>query len=493
MNRRDLIQGALVAGALSSAPSAQAAAPVKGPLWKWSAVDLAKAIRAKTITSREATLSALERVRAVNGQLNAIAEGLDQEALAAADAADRAVKDGKPLGLLHGVPVTAKINVDYKGHATTNGVVAQKDNIAKDDSSPVRNLRRAGAVIIGRTNVPAYSSRWFTENDLHGRTYNPYSRDITPGGSSGGAASAVASGMGALAHGNDIGGSVRYPGYACGVPAIRPSMGRIPARSASGKLITVSLFLVEGVLGRSIADLKLGLAALAADDPGDPWWAPAPLEFPGSARPTRVALYTGGKTYKPSPAVAASLSRAAKALTAGGYAVEEVELPDFEEACNLWFLLSNNETRGPPGAKVDLGDAHLNNMLEALYQLTPTIDLAEFSKAAARRDAICAEWDLLFQRYPIVLMPNSWVEPFKWDHDQGGPAVMREVVREQSPQLVTPFLGVPGLSVPTGLIDGIPTGVQIVARRFREDLCFAAGSVIERAYPVGGPVDPKWS
>lgn len=491
MNRRQILLGA--AAAAGSIPGS-ADASIKGsamPLWKWSATDLAEAIRARKITSREATASALQRVASVNGRLNAIVEHLDEEALAAADNADRAVRNGEPLGLLHGVPVTTKINVDYKGHATTDGAIALKDNIALEDSSPVRNLRRAGAVIIGRTNVPTFSSRWFTENDLYGRTFNPWSRAITPGGSSGGASSAVASGMGALAHGNDIAGSVRYPAYACGVTSIRPSMGRVPARTSTGKSLAQSLFLVEGVLGRTVADIKLGFAALAADDPGDPWWTPAPLEFPGAGRPTRVALYAGGKTYRPDASVGASLDRAAKALRDAGYMVDEVDLPHFEEAANLWFELAINEDRQPAGASRDVGgDRRLNRMMDSVDKITPVLDRHGFATAIARRNAICAEWDLFFQHYPLVLLPNSWVAPFEWEHDQVGPEGMREVLREQSPQLVTPLLGVPGLSVPTGLVSGIPSGVQLLARRFREDRCFVAASIIERAHPMPTPVDP---
>ena len=201
-------------------------------LWSWSAQRLSAAIRSGAVSAREAAASSLQRVQAVNPALNAIVDLLADEALAAADAADAARRRGDVLGPLHGVPVTVKVNVDLKGRATTNGVVAFKDNIATEDSPVVANLRRAGAVIIGRTNTPAFSVRWFTENDLHGRTLNPWSRDHTPGGSSGGASSAVAAGMGAIAHGNDLAGSVRYPAYCTGVCGLRPSFGRVPGLPA---------------------------------------------------------------------------------------------------------------------------------------------------------------------------------------------------------------------------------------------------------------------
>jgi amidase len=198
-------------------------------IWNWDAVAIARGVRTRRISSREAVLACLKRIDEVNPRVNAVVETRPEEALEAADAADAAVARGDELGPLHGVPVTTKVNVDQAGYATTNGVVAFRDTIADQDSPPVANWRRAGAVFVGRTNTPAFSHRWFTGNDLHGETLNPHNRNLTPGGSSGGAAAALASGMAPLAHGNDYGGSIRYPAYACGVVGLRPSLGRVPA------------------------------------------------------------------------------------------------------------------------------------------------------------------------------------------------------------------------------------------------------------------------
>jgi amidase len=226
-------------------------------LWRWTVEELADAIKARKISSRETLTSCLARLEAVNPRVNAVVDAFPEEAFAAADRADRAIKQNEPLGPLHGVPMTVKINVDYAGRATTNGVVAFKDRIAPEDSAIVGNLRKAGAVIFGRTNVPAFSTRLFTDNDLHGRTLNPWDADITPGGSSGGAAAAVAVGIGPLAHGNDRAGSIRFPAYACGVPGLRPSIGRIPEfqpSSAEERGITSQLTHVHGPLARSVSD-----------------------------------------------------------------------------------------------------------------------------------------------------------------------------------------------------------------------------------------------
>ena len=196
-------------------------------LWRWTAAELVRAIRTRRISSREAVESCLARLDAVNPYVNAVVDQLRDDAFATADRADLAVRSGQLLGPLHGVPVTVKINVDVAGRATTNGIVAFKDLVAKEDSVPVANLRKAGAVIIGRTNVPGFSTRYFTDNDLHGRTLNPWDPKRTPGGSSGGAAAAVAVGIGPIGHGNDRAGSIRYPAYSCGVFGLRPTCGRV--------------------------------------------------------------------------------------------------------------------------------------------------------------------------------------------------------------------------------------------------------------------------
>jgi amidase len=204
-------------------------------LWKWDATALAAAIRTREISSREAVAACIARLHEVNPRLNAVTCDLTGEALLAADRADaaaaRASADGTPLGPLHGVPVTIKENVDQAGCATVNGVAAYRDTIAAADSPVVANWKRAGAVIIGRTNTPAFSFRLDTVSDYRGRTHNPWSRAHTAGGSSGGASSSVAAGITPLAHGNDIAGSVRYPAYCTGLAGLRPrSSGRGSAK-----------------------------------------------------------------------------------------------------------------------------------------------------------------------------------------------------------------------------------------------------------------------
>ncbi|MEY4305449.1 MAG: hypothetical protein RIT52_1624, partial [Pseudomonadota bacterium] len=199
-----------------------------------TATETAALVARRAVSAREVVTASLARIDARNPALNAIVQHMPDEALAAADALDARLARGEDVGPLAGVPVTIKVIVDQTGHATTNGLRSQKALIAQQDNPVVANLRRAGAVIVGRTNTPAFSLRWFTRNGLHGTTRNPHDAALTPGGSSGGAGAAVATGMGAIGHGTDIAGSIRYPAFACGVHGLRPSLGRVPAFNPSG-------------------------------------------------------------------------------------------------------------------------------------------------------------------------------------------------------------------------------------------------------------------
>ncbi len=201
-------------------------------LWRLDATEQARLIRTGAISSVELTKATLARVDKINPKINAIVDLMAQEALQAAAEADKTTKAGGRLGLLHGVPVTVKINVDFAGRANTNGVVAYKDNIGKEDNPVVSNIRKSGAVIIGRTNTPAFSMRWFTDNALHGRTLNPWNKDITPGGSSGGASARMAAASP---------GSMRSSSWAASAGWTRSSMRSSLARAVAGNQATQKL------------------------------------------------------------------------------------------------------------------------------------------------------------------------------------------------------------------------------------------------------------
>jgi len=248
-------------------------------LWRLDASEIAARVSAGDVSASAVTEQALERLQQVNPAINAVVQPLPEQALDTAREIDECIARGEPVGALAGVPVTIKVNIDQQGCATTNGVRIQRDHIARQDSPVVTSLRQAGAIIVGRTNTPAFSMRWFTRNSLHGHTLNPRNPGLTPGGSSGGAAAAVAAGICAIGHGTDIAGSIRYPAYACGLHGLRPSLGRVAAANLSlpDRHIGAQLTAVSGPIARSIEDLRLGLGAMAAASNLDPWWVPAAL------------------------------------------------------------------------------------------------------------------------------------------------------------------------------------------------------------------------
>ena len=453
-------------------------------LWRLGAGDLTGLIQRREVSAREATQSVLARVAEVNPRINALPFVMAEAALAAADAADAAMARGDALGPLHGVPVTVKINIDVAGMATTDGAQALKDHVASADSPLVTALREAGAILVGRSNAPAFSLRWFSDNDLHGRTLNPFDAGVTPGGSSGGAAAAVATGMGAIAHGNDYGGSVRYPAWACGVVGLRSTVGRIPSYKASAphRILSNQQMSVQGPLTRNVADARLALRVMSRGSALDPQWTPVPLEFPGHALPVKVALFTGWRGSAVDPSVTAALDRAAKWLEDAGYTVELAEPPHFEEAAVLHrqMVINDLQRAGIP-AMMRMGDAALRQSLTHYMTGVARWDSDQCLEAQVRRFNIARDWALFFERYPLLLMPNAWERQFRIDDDLQSQARFEQILLAQTPLLNTALLGLPGLSVPTGVVDGLPVGVQLVATRFREDVCLQAGEVIERA------------
>lgn len=450
-------------------------------LWRMPAWELAARVREKEISAREAAQAALERLAAINPSINAVVDCRPEDVFAQAEQMDAAIARGEAPGPLAGVPVTVKVNIDQAGYATTNGVTLQRDLIAQSNSPVVDNLRKAGAIILGRTNTPAFSYRWFTSNLLHGKTVNPHDPSLTPGGSSGGAAAAVAAGIGHLAHGTDIAGSIRYPAYACGVHGLRPTPGRIAAYNASlpERPIGPQLTAVSGPIGRTIRDLRIGLAAMSGPDARDPWWVPAPLEGPAAPRVAALCVRPDGLDTQPE--VEAALRDAARRLRDDGWRVDEIDsTPPLKEAADLQIVLWLGDgfaamedaalRENDPGALVALAGHR---------ERARSLDLSAFSQALTRRAALVRMWQQFLASYPVLLLPVSAELPFPDDLDLQGEASYARVWTAQMPQVGLPFLGLPALTVSTGMHGNAPVGVQIVAGRFREDLCLLAGESIE--------------
>jgi len=453
-------------------------------------------IRGGKVSCREAVAAALARLDAVNPRINAVVRPLHEQALAEATAADAALARGARVGPLHGVPVTTKVNVDQTGCPTDNGVVAFKSMMATRDNPVVANLRRAGGIVIGRTNTPAFSMRWFTDNALHGPTRNPWDPARTPGGSSGGGAAATAAGIGAIAHGNDIAGSVRYPAYCCGLVGLRVSYGRIPSHNFTAtalRPISAQLMVVQGPLTRRVRDARLAFAAMAVADPLDPRCTDVPLEGPPPKRPIRVALVAdpagrGGVE----PAVADAVRQAGRALEAAGYAVEEVDPPELGAVADLWAAIAMDDTIAAlEPAATQYGDEGIKQALGLWRAIYPARDTRHVLEGLAQRDRLLRLWELFLEERPIVVTPVSNERAFPLDLDLVDVETTRRIMRAQIMQLAVPVLGLPAVSVPTGVVDGVPMGVQITAGRYREDLCLDAAAAIEARAPMATPMDPR--
>lgn len=461
-------------------------------LWKLTATEIAAIVRAKEISATEIAKSHLERIDAVNPHLNAIVQHMPEEALAAAAAVDAKIAAGQDAGPMAGVPVTIKVNIDQKGHATTNGLKLLKDLVATEDSPIVANMRNAGAVIVGRTNTPAFSLRWFTKNDLHGQTLNPHGANITPGGSSGGASSSVASGMAPVGHGTDIGGSIRYPAYASGLHGLRPTLGRLPAYNPSGadRHIGGQMMAVGGPLTRTMDDLDLAFRAMAAEDLRDPWYTPAPIEQ--GAFPRRAALCVRPDGMDVAPEIETALRAAADVLAAAGWELDEVDTPPLQPSADINAQLWLAEMRQGVDKLVEKeNEPDSKHVFAVMQSLSSPVDQTGLLNALRDRVTHLREWQLFLHKHSVLVCPISGELPFDQQEDVKSADRFKEMMRAQLTQLGIPALGLPCLAVATGSAAGKPMGVQLIARRFREDILISAGRDIEAAHPPITPIDPK--
>ena len=460
-------------------------------LYEWSAKKITTAIRQKEVSAVEVTKAALARLQAVNPAINAVIDEMPEQALAAAEAIDQALARGDEAGILAGVPVTVKVNIDQHGFATTNGLRIQKNLIAETDNPVVSSLRDAGAVIIGRTNTPAFSLRWFTRNSLHGHTLNSYNKNLTPGGSSGGAASSVAAGIGAIAHGTDIAGSIRYPAYACGVHGIRPTSGRVAAvnLSAADRHIGAQLTAVSGPIARSIDDVELGYRAMTVGNSLDPWWVPAPHNLGGYTK--RAALCIAPEGWQVDPAIVDALNETARQLREAGWDVVETDCPPLREPKDLQLLLWMSEYARTKGAMfVAEDDPDASFVYAQLLEHAPEVTLNSFMDALQQRLTLARQWQQFLSKYPVMLCPVSAELPFEDLRDVKSAEDFSAILEAQLIQIALPFIGMPGMVVTTGSSNNSPVGVQLIAARFREEVLFDAARIIEAANPTIGVVDP---
>lgn len=463
-------------------------------LWTLPARAIVDGVAAGRFTVRDVVSSTLARVDAVNGKVNALVSVQAEDALAQADMLDAHVQAGKPPLPLHGVPVTTKVNTDQRGLPTTNGTRFFADRIAADDDACVANLRKAGAVLIGRSNAPAMSMRWTTENDVHGRTLNPWNAEVVPGGSSGGAGVAVAVGLGPVAHGNDGGGSIRMPAFCAGVVGLRPTVGRIPAAAADeaqGRSFAAGLISTQGPLGRTVDDVRMSFAAMSAPSERDPVQLPVPFDPAANAAPCRVALCMDPSGTGVDGWTEASLRLAAERLKAAGYEVVEATPPHVADAVDLWHAIAS-QARFAMGPFIEQHGDEGAGILNRRVQQWNTFEPGRFVAALDRRTGLQKAWDRFLRDHPLLLVPVMNGRPFAVGYDSSSEAAMHEMFRLLSPMLPASALGYPAASVPTAVLDGLPGGVQLMAARFDEARILHAAAIVQGDFADGPPIDPKF-
>ena len=463
-------------------------------LWKINGYEISDLLNKKEVSAVEICSNLIDHIEKINPKINAIVVETFEDAKKQAEILDKKINQGDYIGLLAGVPTTIKVNTDQIGYPSTNGLQIQKDLIAKKDSPVVKNLRNSDALMLGKTNTPAFSIHWFTRNSLHGHTLNPHNKNITPGGSSGGAAAATAAGMGAIGHGTDIAGSIRYPAYACGIHGLRPSIGRVPMinyttpdRHIGGQIMAVS-----GPLARSIKDLELALKVMSKENYDDPWWTPLPFSLPMPKK--TIALLKKIEGLKIDPIISAELDLVAKRLEDSGWVIEEPKAPNFQEAAKFQATLWLGEFRRTGGEAITKeNDPDSNFIYSQMSRRCPDTSLEKFMDSLQQRARISREWNKFFDQYPIILCPITGDVPFPDLKDLESEESFDLVFDSMLPQIAPPYMGLPGLSFATSQTkQNIPLGVQFISRKFREDLLLNVGYDLENYYPKIKPVLPNF-
>jgi len=463
-------------------------------LWRRGALELAGMIARKEVSSRDVVQAHLDRIDEVNPWINAVVRRFDGEALAAADAADKAVTAGAALGALHGVPVTIKENLDLAGTPTTQAVAFLADAVAPIDGPLVERVRAAGAIPIGRTNLPDLGLRVTTESSLHGVTHNPWHPELTTGGSSGGEGAALATGMTPLGFGNDIGGSLRNPATCCGISSIKPTTGVVPWATVvppEDPGLSQQLMLTDGPMARHVADLRAGLLTIAGPHERDPRALPVTLVDRAAGRPVRVAVCAdppGGGTH---PQVAAAIRSAADALAAAGAQVVEAVPATFERAVELWVtILGADLAAQRPLLEMVMGPDAMR-FIDNAEELFPTVSVEGLMAALVERNRVDLDWFGFLGDHDVLLLPTWAQPPFPLGADIVSLEATRATLEMLRPVLPANLLGLPAAVVPVGMADDTPVGAQLVARRFADLTCLAVAETLEQAFGVITPIDPR--
>jgi Asp-tRNA(Asn)/Glu-tRNA(Gln) amidotransferase A subunit family amidase len=451
------------------------------------AVEMARQIRDKRISPIELADAHLAKIERLNPRLNAFVQIDAERVRREARKAEQAIMDGRGLGLLHAVPISIKSSIEVEGFLWEAGTRLRAGTTATKDAPLVSRLRHAGAIIPGVTNTPELLMAWETDNLLYGRTNNPWDLDRTAGGSSGGEAAAIASGMSAGGVGSDGGGSIRVPAHFSGICGLKPTPGRIPSTGhfppSGGPFAFIG---VVGPMARTVADLKLLFEVIQGPDDGDSCAAPVPIRWPNEAeaRKLRVGYFEDDGRTPVTPETRAAVQTAADALSRCGFHVEPFRPKHLEEARELWkkFFV---KTGGGLIAPMFIGREHdespiLQQFLE-WSTAEPELSGETLLDAWIHRDVLRAKFLAQMKEYPILLCPAAAIPAFR--HGERTWQIDGETVHYLDAWSYTEWfnlLGNPAAVVPVGQSqEGLPIGVQVVGRPWQEEQVLAIADVLE--------------
>jgi Asp-tRNA(Asn)/Glu-tRNA(Gln) amidotransferase A subunit family amidase len=452
------------------------------------AVLMAEQIRGKKISPVEIVHAHLRQIEKLNPKLNAFVHVDAERARRAAQGAEIAVMQEKTLGLLHGVPVSIKSSLAVAGMRYESGSWLRTGFVAAQDAPLVARLRAAGAIVLGVTNTPELLMGWETDNLLYGCTNNPWDLERTPGGSSGGEAAAIASGMSAGGVGSDGGGSIRVPAHFSGICGLKPTPGRIPATGHYP--VSAGPFALIGVVGpmaRTVSDLKVLFEVIQGPDIGDACAAPIPVRWPTEDETTnlRVGCFEDDGRTPVTPETRAAVRTAAEALRGAGFQVEHFQPEGLDEARQLWhklFVVAGGMLLRPmfKGRESDLSPI-LKQFLE-WSAAEPALTGETLLEVWIQRDELRARFLRQMQVYQILLCPAAAIPAFR--HGERSWRVEGKTVHYLDAWSYAEFfnlLGNPAAVVPVGhSSEGLPIGVQIVGRPWEEEQVLSVAAALER-------------
>jgi len=452
------------------------------------ATELARRIRGKELSPVDVVTAHLERISAINPKLNAIVT-LADDALDKARDAEQSLMKGEVSGPLHGVPFTCKDSFDTAGVRTTCGSKLFEHRIPTTDATAVARIKDAGGILLGKTNTPEFTLWWETDNRVFGRTNNPWNPETIPGGSSGGEAAALVTGLSALGVGSDVGGSLRMPAHYCGVVGFKPTHGRVPLSGLFPEVLPRTMHV--GPLARTVRDAALALHVMSGPDGIDPWCVPVePPAIPERAS-TPMKLHVGwladGVFAPVDPEVRAVVEKAAEALRLAGCDVEHVSLPVIEETEALAIpAITGTPESQHYFAPMTRGREFELSPIMARRLAGPWPTMRTYCKCMADWETLSRGMMAYFNTYDLLLCPTLPAPAY--------PHGLRELTIDgttikarQKLVTVVPWnlTGSPAISVAFGLSSaGLPIGVQLVGRHFEERTVLQAAMALEEASDV---------